>query len=84
MKKDVPKTWNIHRKTFVLESLFNKVTCRQDCCKTYLLHAYLRSYLALGKIFINFQNSKFHQFCINYVLLKNVKCKVMFTAFLRK
>ena len=56
----------------VLESLFNKVTGLQDCSKTYLLYSHLRFYFPLGK--------KFHQLSINYVLLKNVKCKVMFTG----
>ena len=36
-----------HRKTPVLESLFNKVGGLQDCCKTYLLHALLRFYFSL-------------------------------------
>ena len=65
--------WNIHRKTPAFESLFNKVAVRQDCRKTYLLHAHLRFYFSLGKTLKNF-----NQRSINYVLLKNVKCKVMF------
>ena len=40
-------------------------------CKTYLLHALLRLYFSLGKTLKNF--------FINYVLLENVKCKVMLT-----
>ena len=59
----------------MLESLFNKVAGLQDCCKTYLLHALVRFYFSLGKTLKNFIN-----FFINYVLLKNVKCKVMFTG----
>ena len=39
MKKAIHKTWNIHRNTPMLESLFNQVAGPQDCCKTYLLHA---------------------------------------------
>ena len=51
----------------MLESLFNKVAVLQDCCKTCLLHAFLRFYFSLGKTLKNL-----------YVLVKNVKCKVMF------
>ena len=58
----------------MLESLFNKAAGLQDCCKTYLLHPLLRFYFSLGKTLKNFIN-----FFINYVLPKNVKCKVMFT-----
>ena len=41
LKKAVPNT---HKKTPVLESLFNKAAHLQDSCKTYLLHAHLRFY----------------------------------------
>ena len=58
----------------MLQFLFNKVAGLQDCCKTYLLHAFLRFYFSLGKTLKNFIN-----FFTNYVPLKNVKCKVMFT-----
>ena len=57
-----------HRKTTVLESLFNKVAGLPDCCKSYLLHAHLRFYFSLGKTL-----KKFNAF------LKNIKCKVMLT-----
>ena len=57
-----------------MESLFNKGAGPQGCCKTYLLHALLRFYFSFGKALKNFIN-----FLINYVLLKNVKCKVMLT-----
>ena len=33
----------------MLESLFNKVAGTQECCKTYLLLAFLRFYFYLGK-----------------------------------
>ena len=56
------------------ESLFNKVTWLQDCCKTNLLHAHLRFYFSVGKTL-----KRIHQFSINYVLLNNLKCKIMFT-----
>ena len=49
----------------MLESCFNKVAGLQHCCKTYF---------SLGKTL-----KKIHQLSINYVLLKNVKSKVMFT-----
>ena len=58
----------------LLESLFNKVAGLQDCSKTCLFHAPWRFYFSLGK-----KLKKFHQLSINNVLLKNVKCKVMFT-----
>ena len=58
----------------MLESLFNNVVGLQDCCKTYHLYSHLRFYFALGKTLKNFD-----QLSINYVLLKDVKCKVMFT-----
>ena len=54
-------------------SLF-KVASLQDCCKTYLLHTLLRFHFPLCKTLKNFIN-----FFINYVLLKNIKYKVMFT-----
>ena len=38
-KKAAPKTLDIHTKTPVLESLFDKAADLQDCWKTYLLHA---------------------------------------------
>ena len=41
-------------KTPVLESLFNKVVDLQNCCKTYLLHAFLR--FSVGKTLKNFIN----------------------------
>ena len=56
----------------MLESLFDKAADLQDCWKTYLLHADL--------IFFYFGKTlKVSDFLINYILLKNVKCKVMFT-----
>ena len=61
-------------KPCVLESLFNKVAGLQDCCTTYLLHLHLGFYFSLGKTL-----KKFHELSINYVLLKNIKCKVIFT-----
>ena len=67
LKKGVPNT---HKKTPVLESLLNKVAHFQDSCKTYLLHAHIYDFIFLGKTF--------DQLSINYVV-KNVKCKVMFT-----
>ena len=33
----------------VLESLSNKVSDLQDCCKTYLLQSHLRFYFSFGK-----------------------------------
>ena len=59
-----------HASENVLKSLFNKAARLQDCCKTYLLHSHL----------LFSQNlKKFHQLSINYLLVKNVKCKVTFT-----
>ena len=58
----------------MLEYLFNKVAGLEDCSKTSLLHLHLRLYFWLDKTLKNL-----HQLPINYILLKNVKCKVMFT-----
>ena len=37
------------KNTCVAESLFDKAAGLQDCCKTCLLHAHLRSYFSFGK-----------------------------------
>ena len=55
----------------MFKSLFTKVAGLQDYCETHLLYSHLRLYFSLGK--------KFHQFSINNVLLKNIKCEVIFT-----
>ena len=58
----------------MLESLFNKIVGLQDCCKIYLLHALLRFISLWLK-----QLQKINYLSIDYVLLRNVKCKVMLT-----
>ena len=65
---------NTHRKSPVLESLFNKAAGLQECYKTHLLQFHSRFYFSLGKTFKNI-----NQLSRNYVSLKNVKFKVMFT-----
>ena len=54
----------------MFESLVNKVTGLQGCFKIFLFHPHLGFYFSLGKTFTKLS--------INYVLLKNVKYKVMF------
>ena len=60
----------------VLESLFNEVADLQDCWKTYLLHIDLKFYFSLSKTLKISPTFYILRYC---VLLKNVKCKVMFT-----
>ena len=50
----------------MLKSLFNKVAGLQD-----------RFYFSLAKTFINLLSLNFINFLTSYVLLRNVKCKIM-------
>ena len=53
---------------------FNKVLDLQDYCKTYFLHSHFKI------LFFFRQNlKKYHQLSMNYVPLKNVKRKFIFT-----
>ena len=55
---------------FLLESFVNKVAGLQDCCKA--------CFTSTLKILFFFRQ-KCHQISTNYILLKNVKCRVMLT-----